>query len=198
MGATSGSGLATRRRGPVGWRQPPLHGITASARRPGVEQVKGSARYPPDRQPPQRYTRARHDPARSQGCISGWRPGNAISSRPPRRCPRKCCRWWTSPSSSMPWRRRRRAGIEEFIFVTGPLQDDDRGSLRSLPTSWRARCASAARPAQIIEINGWLPKPGQVAYNAPAAAPRPRPRGSGAPRDLVGQRALRGAARRRT
>ena len=55
------------------------------------------------------------------------------------------------------------AGIEEFIFVTGRAKttiEDHFDHSYELESTLRER----GKTAQIIEINGWLPKPGQVAY----------------------------------
>jgi len=76
------------------------------------------------------------------------------------------------------------AGIEEFIFVTGRSKtaiEDHFDYSYELETTLRER----GKTAQIVEINSWMPKPGQVAYTR-----QQRPLGLGhavwCARDLVG------------
>ncbi|HTZ81193.1 MAG TPA: UTP--glucose-1-phosphate uridylyltransferase GalU [Stellaceae bacterium] len=76
------------------------------------------------------------------------------------------------------------AGIEEFIFVTGRSKtaiEDHFDHSYELESTLRER----GKTAQITEINGWLPKPGQVAYTR-----QQQPLGLGhavwCARDLVG------------
>ena len=55
------------------------------------------------------------------------------------------------------------AGIEEFIFVTGRAKsaiEDHFDQSYELESTLRER----GKAAQIVELNNWLPKPGQVAY----------------------------------
>ncbi|HUN48439.1 MAG TPA: UTP--glucose-1-phosphate uridylyltransferase GalU [Stellaceae bacterium] len=55
------------------------------------------------------------------------------------------------------------AGIEEFIFVTGRAKsaiEDHFDQSYELESTLRER----GKTAQLVELNNWLPKPGQVAY----------------------------------
>ena len=118
------------------------------------------------------------------------------SCPPPRPCPRRCFRSWTSRSSSMRSKKRREAGIEQFVFVTGRgkhvIDDhfDHAYELESLLESAR-QDRGAEQPAGKPAHNriGELHAPAEAAGPGPCGVVR-------AP--FRRQRALRGAAARRS
>ncbi len=58
----------------------------------------------------------------------------------------------------------RAAGIEEFIFVTGRVEDGDGGSFRPFLRARGDARASAARRRRSRRSEAWLPEAGQVSY----------------------------------